>query len=69
VRCSFGLEAAQELAKHAADAVAKHSRRGWRLDSPHARRAINIDGVIALAMAVDRSSAPKPAGLEVIGWI
>jgi phage terminase large subunit-like protein len=59
----------QELARHASDAVAKHSRRGWRLDSPHARKLINIDGVVALAMALDRASAPQSAGLEFIGAI
>ena len=58
-----------ELAKHAADAVARHSRRGWRLDTPHARRPINIDGVVALAMALDRASAPRSAGLEFVGAI
>jgi hypothetical protein len=58
-----------ELAKHASDAVAKHSRRGWRLDSPHARKLINIDGVVALAMALDRASAPQSAGLEFIGVV
>jgi hypothetical protein len=51
------------------DAVARHSRRGWRLDSPHARRQVNIDGVVALAMALDRASAPRSAGLELIGVI
>jgi hypothetical protein len=63
------LPADPELARHAADAVAKHSRRGWRLDSPHARRMINIDGVVALAMALDRASAPQSAGLQFIGAI
>jgi phage terminase large subunit-like protein len=59
------LPAHEELARHAADAIARHSRRGWRLDSPHARRAINIDGIVALAMALDRSSAPRSRGLEL----
>ena len=63
------LPAHAELAQHAADAVARHSQRGWRLDSPHARRLINIDGVVALAMALDRASAPQSAGLEFIGVI
>jgi hypothetical protein len=33
-------------------AVARHSRRGWRLEKPD--RSTNIDAVVALAMAVDR---------------
>jgi phage terminase large subunit-like protein len=63
------LPADPELSRHAADAVAKHSRRGWRLDSPHARRLIDIDGLVALAMALDRASAPQSAGLQFIGAI
>jgi len=58
-----------ELARHAMDAIARHSRRGWRLDSPHARRAINIDGVVALAMARERAAAPAAGGLEFIGVV
>lgn len=63
------LPAHAELAQHAADAVARHSRRGWRLDSPSARRLVNIDGIVALAMALDRASAPQSVGLEFIGVI
>jgi phage terminase large subunit-like protein len=61
------LPADDELAAHAANAIAKHSRRGWRLESPH-RREVNIDGVIALAMALDRAEN-QPEPLEVIGWL
>jgi hypothetical protein len=46
--------------------LAKHSRRGWRLDKPSPR--IHIDGVIALAMALDRAeNQPQPA--ELLGWL
>jgi hypothetical protein len=55
-----------ELAKHAADAIAKHSRRGWRLDKPTKRT--HIDALIALTMALDRVEN-QPAPVEVIGWI
>ncbi len=55
-----------ELAKHAADAIAKHSRRGWRIDKPTKRT--HIDGLIALMMAVDRVEN-QPAPAEVIGWL
>jgi phage terminase large subunit-like protein len=56
----------RELARHAADAVARHSRRGWRIDK--AARADNIDAVIALCMALERAEArPEPA--RVLGWL
>jgi len=55
-----------ELARHAADAIARHSRRGWRIDKP--RKEINIDGMIALAMAVDRAES-KPEPVELLGWL
>ena len=42
-----------ELARHASDAIARHSRRGWRIDKPNPRA--NIDATIALAMAVERA--------------
>lgn len=41
-----------ELNAHVHAAVAKSSRRGWRLDQ--ADRSSKIDAVVALAMAVDR---------------
>jgi phage terminase large subunit-like protein len=55
-----------ELARHAADAVARHSRRGWRIDKPNART--NIDAVIALAMAVERAEH-RPDPVELLGWL
>ena len=49
----------QELAHHASDAIARHSRRGWRIDKPNPRA--NIDAIIALAMAVERAQEkPEP---------
>lgn len=54
------------LARHVADAIARHSRRGWRIDKT--RRADNIDAVIALCMALDRrENQPEPAKLH--GWL
>ena len=48
-----------ELARHASDAIARHSRRGWRIDKPSPRA--NIDAIIALAMAVERAEhKPEP---------
>jgi phage terminase large subunit-like protein len=56
----------QELARHASEAIARHSRRGWRIDKPNPRS--NIDAVIALAMAVERAEqVPEP--VELLGWL
>jgi phage terminase large subunit-like protein len=55
-----------ELARHAADTIARHGRRGWRIDKP--RKETNIDAIVALAMAVDRAEH-KPAPVELIGWL
>jgi phage terminase large subunit-like protein len=61
------LPADEVLAQHAATAVARHGRRGWRLDRPSRAAGDNIDAIVALAMAVDRASA-RSAGLEVVGY-
>ncbi len=55
-----------ELARHASDAVARHSRRGWRIDKPNPRA--NIDAIIALAMAVERAEQ-KPEPVTLLGWL
>jgi hypothetical protein len=62
----LSLPADRELARHASDAIARHSRRGWRIDKPNPRA--NIDAVIALAMAVERAEH-KPAPVELLGWL
>jgi len=54
-----------ELAKHAANAIARHSRRGWRIDKPNSRT--HIDAVIALAMALDRLE-DQPEPVRLLGW-
>ena len=55
-----------ELRAHAGAAIAKHSRRGWRIDK--AGRSDQIDAIVALAMAVDaREMAPEP--VRVLGYI
>jgi phage terminase large subunit-like protein len=56
-----------QLNAHVAAAVARHGRRGWRIDKTE--RSEKIDGVIALAMAVDRATAPQPEPAELLGWI
>ena len=55
-----------QLARHAADAIAKHSRRGWRIDKPNART--HIDAMIALCMAVERAEH-QPEPVELLGWL
>jgi hypothetical protein len=37
----LSLPADRELARHASDAIAPHSRRGWRIDKPNPHA--NID--------------------------
>jgi hypothetical protein len=56
----------RELARHASDAIARHSRRGWRIDKPNPRA--NIDAIIALAMAVERAEH-KPEPVQLLGWL
>jgi phage terminase large subunit-like protein len=56
-----------KLNEHVAAAVAKHGRRGWRIDQ--AERGANIDGLIALVMAHEARTAPEPAPTRVLGWL
>ena len=56
----------RRLNAHAAAAVARHGRRGWRIDK--AERSENIDAVIALCMAVERA-ALRPEPVELLGWV
>ncbi|MBA3735177.1 MAG: hypothetical protein H0W90_08270 [Actinobacteria bacterium] len=55
-----------ELRQHAANAVARHSRRGWRLDSPG--RGVNIDAIVALCMALERTEQ-QPDEVQLVGWL
>jgi len=56
-----------ELAQHAANTIAKHSRRGWRIDKPNPRT--NNDAIIALCMALERAEQPPPAPARLVGWL
>jgi len=56
----------EDLNAHVHGAVAKHSRRGWRLEKPD--RSTNIDAAVALAMAVE-AHALQPAAVELVGWL
>ncbi len=55
-----------ELAQHAANAIARHSRRGWRIDKPNART--HIDAIVALCMALDRLE-DQPEPVRLVGWL
>ncbi len=55
-----------QLARHAADTIARHSRRGWRIDKPSPRT--HIDAMIALCMAVERAEH-QPEPVELLGWL
>jgi len=56
------------LARHAASAVQRHGRRGWRLERPSRSPEDAIDGLIALAMALDRAEQ-QPEPVRLIGWV
>jgi phage terminase large subunit-like protein len=55
-----------ELRRHFSNAVAAHSRRGWRIASPG--RGVQVDAVIALCMANERREfVPEP--VKVLAWL
>jgi phage terminase large subunit-like protein len=55
-----------EMRQHAAAAIARHSRRGWRTDKTS--RADNIDSIIALCMALE-AAENQPAEAQLLGWL
>jgi phage terminase large subunit-like protein len=60
------LPADPVLRSHATAAVAKQSRRGWRIDKPgRSESAGNIDAIVALMMALDRRDN-RPAPVQVL---
>lgn len=56
-----------ELSSHAANTIAKHSRRGWRIDKPNPRA--NNDAIIALCMALERAEQPPATPTRLVGWL
>jgi hypothetical protein len=56
----------RRLHAHAANTIARHSRRGWRLDKPDARTA--NDAIIALCMAIE-AAENRPEPVRVLGWV
>jgi phage terminase large subunit-like protein len=56
----------EELRAQVANTIAKHSRRGWRLDKPSLNEP--NDSVIALCMALEAfENQPEP--VELVGWL
>jgi len=55
----------EEMRQHAGAAIAKHNWRGRRLDK--ARRTDNIDEIVALCMALDRTET-QPEPVRVVAW-
>jgi phage terminase large subunit-like protein len=60
------LPADPKLRQHAANAVQRHTRRGWRIE--RAGRAVKVDGLVALCMALDRAET-RPAPTEFLGFL
>jgi phage terminase large subunit-like protein len=56
-----------KLNEHVAAAVARHGRRGWRIDQ--AERGTPVDGVVALAMAFEAATAPAAPRSEILGYL
>jgi hypothetical protein len=54
------------LDRHVGGVIAKATGRGWRM--VQAGPGVQIDGAIALAMAVERAGAPVDK-LEMVGWL
>jgi phage terminase large subunit-like protein len=55
-----------ELRAHAANTIARHSRRGWRIDKPS--KSTHIDAIVALCMALDaHDNQPLPG--KFWGWV
>lgn len=56
-----------ELDQHVANAIAKQTPRGWRLDK--SGDAVQIDAVVALMIAVERADQPAPEPARLLGWL
>jgi hypothetical protein len=56
----------EEMRTHMANTIAKHARRGWRLDKPSLDTP--NDSIIALCMALEAlENQPEP--VQVLGWL
>jgi phage terminase large subunit-like protein len=54
------------LNRHVAAAIARDTRRGWRIDKASSRH--QIDAVTALAMALEEAER-KPEPVKLLGWL
>jgi phage terminase large subunit-like protein len=55
-----------ELRQHMANTIARHNRRGWRLDKPSLEQP--NDSIIAMCMALE-AMENQPAPVQVIGRV
>jgi phage terminase large subunit-like protein len=55
-----------ELRRHAANAIARHKPRGWKIEAPD--RSANVDAIVALMMALERFEN-RPAPTRLVGWL
>jgi phage terminase large subunit-like protein len=55
-----------EMRQHVHAAVARHTRRGWRIDKT--AKADNIDAIIALCMCLE-AVENQPAPVALVGWL
>jgi phage terminase large subunit-like protein len=58
----------RRLNVHVHAAIARHSRRGWRIDRPGQGPGEQVDGVLALAMALDRAEHVEQP-VQLLGWL
>lgn len=56
-----------ELDQHVANAIAKQTPRGWRLDK--SADGVQIDAVVALMIAVERADQPAEQPAQLLGWL
>lgn len=55
-----------ELRQHMSNTIARHNRRGWRLDKPSLEQP--NDSIIALCMALE-AMENQPEPVQVLGWL
>jgi len=55
-----------DLPQQAANTIARHNRRGWRLDKPSLD--LPNDSIVALAMALE-AMENQPDPVQVVGWL
>jgi len=56
----------EEFRQHMANTIARHNRRGWRLDKPSLEQP--NDSIIALCMALE-AMENQPEPVRMVGWL